>query len=89
MLQIGGVVFPVLLQHLFESVGFSWGVRISGLLSLVGCAIATICVTRITQKMSDCHFDVKAIFDIRFTLLVVGSFLVALGLYIFEIVFIF
>ncbi|KAG6889893.1 hypothetical protein C0995_013869 [Termitomyces sp. Mi166 len=46
--SIGGVVYPIMLQRLFVSVGFGWGVRISGLVSAVCCIIATLCYILLT-----------------------------------------
>ena len=77
---IGGVVYPIILQRLFEHIGFAWGVRISGLASGVACIAATMMVTSLSrQKKPGPYFDVKTIADLRFALLAIGSCFVALG----------
>ncbi|KAJ3502276.1 hypothetical protein NLJ89_g8964 [Agrocybe chaxingu] len=81
--SLGGVVYPIMLQRLFETVGFGWGVRISGLISGVGCALATLMTTSLSaQKKPAPYFDLKTIADVRFALLAAGSCFVALGLFI-------
>ncbi|CAA7266083.1 unnamed protein product [Cyclocybe aegerita] len=81
--SLGGVVYPIMLQHLFETVGFGWGVRISGLISGVGCALATLMTTSLSaQKKPAPYFDLKTIADVPFALLAAGSCFVALGLFI-------
>lgn len=77
---LGGVVYPIILQALFAKVGFGWGVRISGLVSGVLCAMATLMVSSLfTQKKTGPYFDIKTIADLRFAFLAAGSFFVALG----------
>lgn len=80
---LGGVVYPIALQHLFETVGFGWGVRISGLASLAGCVASTLTVKSaptLTQR-GPCS-DLKILPDARFSLLSGGSCLAALGFFI-------
>ncbi|KAF5340689.1 hypothetical protein D9611_007314 [Ephemerocybe angulata] len=88
-----GVVYPIILQRLFQSHGFRTGVLICGLASSVACLIAALTVkvaiaspthvmngkpkARVQRKL----FDLKSITDKRFALLVVGSCFVALGLF--------
>ncbi|KAF7320498.1 Monocarboxylate permease-like protein [Mycena chlorophos] len=50
--SLGGVMYPIMLQRLFEQYGFAWGVRISGLVSGVICCIALATVTRYTPPTS-------------------------------------
>ncbi|KAF6759155.1 major facilitator superfamily domain-containing protein [Ephemerocybe angulata] len=91
--SVGGVVYPIILQRLFQSHGFRTGVLICGLASSVACLIAALTVkvaiaspthvmngkpkARVQRKL----FDLKSITDKRFALLVVGSCFVALGLF--------
>ena len=76
----GGAVYPIILQFLFDTVGFSWGVRISGLVSSVICGTATLMVSSLfIQRKAGPYFDISTIADIRFALLAVGSAFVALG----------
>jgi hypothetical protein len=79
----GGTVYPIILQSLFAKVGFSWGLRISGLVSTVICAIATLIVSSLfIQKKAGPYFDLRTIADIRFAFLTVGSAFVVLGEFI-------
>ncbi|KAJ7069261.1 major facilitator superfamily domain-containing protein [Mycena amicta] len=92
--SLGGVMYPIMLQRLFEQYGFAWGVRISGLISGALCCIALATVTRYTPpaaKFNTASVDtvpyikstVKSTFrDARFVLLAAGAALVALGLFI-------
>ncbi|KAF9448785.1 MFS general substrate transporter, partial [Macrolepiota fuliginosa MF-IS2] len=92
---VGGVVYPIMLEHLFEKIGFAWGVRVSALVSGTGCIMATLTVTnnRNVNKCGDnpacaqprkagAYVDLAAFKDPRFSLLALGSSFVALGLYI-------
>ncbi|KAG6914596.1 hypothetical protein DXG01_016430 [Tephrocybe rancida] len=76
----GGVVYPIMLQHLFVSVGFGWGVRISGLVSAACCIMATLAVRSLSPpKQTGLSIGVKTFTDTRYVLLAIGSSLVALG----------
>lgn len=76
----GGVAYPIMLQRLFERVGFAWGVRISGLVSGVGCVVATLMISSLSaKKKPGPYFDIKTISDAKFILLAIGSCFVALG----------
>ncbi|KAF7298577.1 Monocarboxylate permease-like protein [Mycena indigotica] len=92
--SFGGVMYPIMLQRLFERYGFAWGVRISGLVSGVLCCIALMTVTRYTPPTTK-QFPVDGLpyrrgagtvmssfRDARFLLLAAGAALVALGLFI-------
>jgi hypothetical protein len=81
-----------MLQHLFEKIGFAWGVRVSALISGVGCVIATLTVSNnrgVQRKNSEGlqirnsmpYVDTTAFKDPRFLLLTLGSCFVALGTY--------
>ncbi|KAJ7456115.1 MFS general substrate transporter [Mycena latifolia] len=82
--SFGGVMYPIMLQRLFQLVGFGWGVRISGLLSGVVCCIAIATVTRYAppkQRGATCKLS-ETFRDSRFVFLAAGSSFVALGLFI-------
>jgi hypothetical protein len=97
--SLGGVIFPIVLQHLFETegIGFGWGVRVVGFVSLVGCGVAILTVTASRVEVPDVNVKGgreesshslscvwwRAITDVRFILLVMGSAFVALGESIF------
>ena len=79
----GGVAYPIILQSLFAKVGFSWGVRISGLVSGVICTIATLIVSSLfNQTKAGPYFDISTIADIRFAFLATGSAFVVFGEFI-------
>ncbi|KAH9919157.1 MFS general substrate transporter [Epithele typhae] len=63
---VGGVVWPIMYQQLFAHVGFAWTVRITGFATLALCGIAIAMIFR----------------DFTFMLVIVGSILVCLGLFI-------
>lgn len=81
-------MYPIMLQHLFEKIGFAWGVRVSALISGVCCILATLTVSIdpkfdnaacIQAKKSAPYIDLAAFKDPRFSLLALGSSFVALG----------
>lgn len=78
-------MYPLMLEALFKRVGFGWAVRISGLVSAVACGIALLTVTALTPKSAQKGpntFSIPGAFrDKRFSLLVAGSCLVALGVF--------
>ncbi|TEB24234.1 MFS general substrate transporter [Coprinellus micaceus] len=93
-LGTGGVAYPIILQRLFESHGFRNGLLICGLSSSLACCISALTVTTARPpssargptgkpkvKRPAKFFDPKSITDTRFSLLVVGSCFVALGLF--------
>ncbi|KAJ7222828.1 MFS general substrate transporter [Mycena haematopus] len=82
--SFGGIMYPIMLQRLFQLVGFGWGVRISGLISGVACCVAIATVTRYAppkQRGATCKL-LETLTDSRFVLLAAGSSCVALGLFI-------
>ncbi|KAF7342736.1 Monocarboxylate permease-like protein [Mycena sanguinolenta] len=82
--SFGGVMYPIMLQRLFQLVGFGWGVRISGLISGAVCCVAVFTVTRYAppkQRGATCRL-LETLTDSRFVLLATGSSFVALGLFI-------
>jgi hypothetical protein len=43
--SVGGIIYPIILQRLFGSLGFGWAVRVSGFVTLACCLIAIVCCT--------------------------------------------
>ncbi|KIY52448.1 MFS general substrate transporter [Fistulina hepatica ATCC 64428] len=82
--SVGGVVYPIMYQRLFEAVGFGWGVRISCLISTVCCGIALLTVSchEFKEKDPGPCVDCSSVRDMRFILLAGGSCFVSLGIYI-------
>ncbi|KAJ4482582.1 major facilitator superfamily domain-containing protein [Lentinula aciculospora] len=81
---LGGVVFPIMLQNLFERVGFGWATRISGLLCGVLCGIAVLTVTTRTSKNKATVqlSGLKCLKEPQYMLLAAGGSLVALGCFV-------
>lgn len=79
----GGTVFPIILQKLFDRVGFGWAVRISGFICLALCAIAVGTVTaRVPPsgaRKSAAWFDFKLLNDTCYLLVIIGSCFISLG----------
>lgn len=76
---LGGVVYPIMIQHLFVSVGFAWAVRIAGFLTFV--CLAFSCVTLRTRlslsqtvSLRDA-IDLDGFKDLKYTLSAFGTFL--------------
>lgn len=75
-------MFPIMLQNLFERVGFGWGTRISGLICGVLCGIAVLTVTSARPKDMPAAqlIGLKCLRDSKYMLLAAGGSLVALGM---------
>jgi hypothetical protein len=81
-------VSTVVLNHLFHSsIGFTWGIRAMGFMSL-GCFIfgnALICTPRKVKEPTDVAFSTESpappapIWDLPYILILIGGFLWALG----------
>ncbi|KAI0641057.1 MFS general substrate transporter [Trametes meyenii] len=82
---LGGAIYPILLQYLFVRIGFAWGLRVSAAICFVLCTTAAATVTsRIAPGKVDTTgpwINLSALKDSRFSLLVVGSCFVSLGLF--------
>ncbi|BFZ59654.1 hypothetical protein YB2330_000668 [Saitoella coloradoensis] len=81
--SIGGIIFPIMLQHLIPKIGYPWTVRVIAFL-IMGClVIANLTMrTRLPPRESGPFFDVTAFRDVPYMLFVVGAFLVLWGLYL-------
>ncbi|KAL2210309.1 MFS general substrate transporter [Sarocladium strictum] len=81
---IGGVIYPLMLSRLFESIGYGWAVRVLGLICLICCCIGIILVrSRLppAQNASP-HPDFKIFKQIPFLHLSLGIFLLEFSLFI-------
>ncbi|KZT22827.1 MFS general substrate transporter [Neolentinus lepideus HHB14362 ss-1] len=84
--SVGGIIYPVILDHLFPKLGFAWTVRILGFLGLGICSTAVALVSR--RPNPHCAatarpwFDVGVVRDVPFVLLVCGSFLICFAIFI-------
>ncbi|ORY92800.1 major facilitator superfamily domain-containing protein [Leucosporidium creatinivorum] len=85
--SIGGIIFPIMLNHLFASIGFAAGVRASGYVVIAGFVAANILTTaryppvkRDEQGMKRRRpSPVKLLKEPRYALSVIGTTAVVLG----------
>ncbi|OAX38572.1 MFS general substrate transporter [Rhizopogon vinicolor AM-OR11-026] len=81
--SVGGVVFPIMLQRLFNNVGFGWAVRISAFICLASGVIATATVSsRLPRRKPGPWIDVPSLKDINYALFVSGSAFTSLGIFV-------
>lgn len=85
--SIGGVIFPLMLQRLFSTVGFAWATRILGFILLFLLAIANLLVrSRLPRKPMASFSAVKpdlAVFkDLPFLFVTLGIFLMEWGIFV-------
>ncbi|KAI0076125.1 MFS general substrate transporter [Panus rudis PR-1116 ss-1] len=83
--SVGGVCLPIMVQRLFNMIGFAWTVRVAALLTLFCYAVAIlISRTRLPSKPLPTPsklVDLGGFKDPRYLTLAIGSVLVNLGLY--------
>ncbi|KAG2077124.1 MFS general substrate transporter [Suillus decipiens] len=81
--SVGGVVFPIMLQQLFNKVGFGWAVRISAFVCLACGIIATALVSsRLPKRKPGPWFDVSSLRDANYAIFVLGSSIACLGIFV-------
>ena len=77
--SLGGVIYPIMLQHLEAKVGFQWAVRIAAFVTLTCLSVAVLTMkTRIRMKGTvtlSQLVDLHGFRDIRYTLVTVSAFL--------------
>ena len=78
--SVGGVVFPIMLQHLEDKFGFQWAVRIVAFVNLGSLTIAVFTMrarihTKETVTLWSQLVDLHGFCDIRYILVAVSSFL--------------
>ncbi|KAH6647040.1 major facilitator superfamily domain-containing protein [Truncatella angustata] len=81
---VGGVVFPLILQRLFVTVGWPWALRILGFVCLV---LATTCSLLVHKRLpaarnASPHPDFRIFRDKAFLFTTLGVFLLEFGLFI-------
>ncbi|KAI1106699.1 monocarboxylate permease-like protein [Jackrogersella minutella] len=83
--SMGGVVLPIMVQHLIADVGFGWAIRITAFLILGLLTFGNIAVKSRLPPVPK-PFTVKEYFipftEIEFLLLAIGSFFVYLGAFL-------
>ena len=82
--SIGGIIFPLVLPKLFSTVGFAWGVRITGFIFLFLVILANILIrSRLPPKMGGSVWpDFKIFGDKVFAVTTAGVFFIEWGLFI-------
>ncbi|EIM91720.1 MFS general substrate transporter [Stereum hirsutum FP-91666 SS1] len=84
--SVGGVCLPIMFSRLFKTIGFSWSVRVAALITLF-CYLTAMMIsrTRLPRKpmtKPSQFVDLGGFKDPLYVVLMVGAFLVNLGLYI-------
>lgn len=81
---VGGVILPIMLQRLFDEVGFAWAVRTMGFISLATLSISiSLMKQRLPPRKRGSFFELKALREPEFTLYALGLLVVLLGFYVF------
>ncbi|KAI1401609.1 MFS general substrate transporter [Hypoxylon fuscum] len=81
---LGGVAFPLLLQSLFDRVGWGWAMRILGFVCLFLLIFANLLVRKRLPPVKNAspHPDFRIMREKPFLLLTIGVFFLELGLFI-------
>lgn len=84
--SLGGIIFPLMLSSLFESVGFAWATRTLGFVFLALLIVATLLVgSRLpTRRISKADLlpDFRIFQDTTFLIMTLAIFLVEWGLFV-------
>ncbi|CAG7985388.1 unnamed protein product [Penicillium olsonii] len=84
--SIGGVIFPLVLQSLFDKVGFAWATRVIALICLISLAIGCLLITsRLPTKplsRETISPDLRIFRDPKFALTTASVFFIEWGLFI-------
>ena len=78
----GGIVFPLIAQHLPLKIGLPWAIRVMFFVVLVSYALALMLVrTRIPPRTTGPFFELVAFREAPYTLFLLGTFLILWGVY--------
>ncbi|KAF2662460.1 MFS general substrate transporter [Lophiostoma macrostomum CBS 122681] len=82
--SLGGIIFPLMLQRLFPSVGFAWATRIVGFIFVFCCAISVALTrSRLPPKPGQRVMpDLRIFKDKAYTLLTLGIYFMEWGLFV-------
>lgn len=73
--SIGGIVFPIILRHTLDQLGWAWALRIMGFIFVVLLSIGNLCVKgRLPAKVRKGTIDMKCFSDSRFVWTTAGAF---------------
>ncbi|GJN92721.1 hypothetical protein Rhopal_005757-T1 [Rhodotorula paludigena] len=80
--SFGGIIYPVLLNHLFPKIGFGWTVRAAAFLTFGMVCVAALTVnSRLPPRKIERIFDFSPLREKSFLILVIGETLIMWGLY--------
>ncbi|KAH9915854.1 MFS monocarboxylate transporter [Fomitopsis serialis] len=80
--SLSGIIYPIMLSRLFDSVGFPWAVRITAFMNFGIQAVAIPLVKeRLPHRLDLPLVDYRAFREGTFLLHIIGGFLVPFGLY--------
>ncbi|GBE89931.1 MFS general substrate transporter [Sparassis latifolia] len=81
--SVGGVVFPAMLQRLFNETSFGWAVRVSGFVCLACGICATLTVSsRLPRRKPGPWIDLPSLRDFKFLLFCAGAGMTCFGLFV-------
>lgn len=85
--SVGGIIFPLMLQKLFPTVGFAWATRIMGFILAFLLVIANLLVrSRLPRKkipnLKSVSPDFTVFKDVPFALVTLGIFLMEWGIFV-------
>ncbi|GAA6048322.1 hypothetical protein JCM3770_000948 [Rhodotorula araucariae] len=80
--SVGGIVYPIMLNHLFPRVGFAWAVRAAAFLTVGMVLIGLLTInSRLPPRKVDKIFDFSPLREPGFLLIVLGETIIMFGLY--------
>ncbi|EJD05025.1 MFS general substrate transporter [Fomitiporia mediterranea MF3/22] len=80
--SLGGIIFPIMLSRLFDSIGFAWSVRAMALFMFVAQAISIPFIKeRLPPSKNKKIFDFGALKEIKFLLHCLGGFFSAFAIF--------
>ncbi|GAA5860140.1 hypothetical protein JCM1840_002787 [Sporobolomyces johnsonii] len=80
--SVGGIVYPIMLNHLFTRIGFGWTVRAVGFLTLGLLIIANLTIkSRLPPRKVEKIFDFHPLKELGFLLFVLGETVIMWGMY--------
>ena len=82
--SIGGVVFPLMLEQLFESVGWAWAIRVMGFIDILLVGVANLLIrSRLPPKPGGSVWpDFRIFRQLNFAVTTAGVFCMEWGLFI-------
>lgn len=73
--SIGGIIFPIILRHVIDKLGWEWALRIMGFIFVFLLTIGDLCVRgRLPAKLRKGTIDMKCFSDSRFVWTTAGAF---------------